>query len=286
MTAETTPLLPQQAESQREPLEDEGELIKMCVDRRLSPEEDDDVQFLAAQANPANEVKRERLDPQTGGAIAIAFEFRKCWQPGAELHIRFLGGLPEVQQKVAEIAAEWMQFANVHLIFDNAPDAPIRVAFKRGGSWSMVGMDALKVAADQPTMNLGWLNPQTSDEEYHRVVLHEFGHALGAIHEHQSPHGAIPWNRAKVIATYAGPPNNWDEAKIIRNVLNRYDEESVNASAFDPHSIMLYPVPRQLTLNGFEIPWRNAALSDLDKAWVCKMYGPPPGQIECEEVPA
>jgi len=39
----------------------------------------------------------------------------------------------------------------------------------------------------EPTMNYGWLKDDTDDVEYRRVVIHEFGHALGAIHEHQNP---------------------------------------------------------------------------------------------------
>ena len=39
-------------------------------------------------------------------------------------------------------------------------------------------------------MNYGWLEPDTSTREYQRVVRHEFGHALGMIHEHQNPAAA------------------------------------------------------------------------------------------------
>ncbi len=46
---------------------------------------------------------------------------------------------------------------------------------------------------------MGWLEPDTPNDEYRRVVLHEFGHALGGIHEHQSPaSGVIPWDKPKV----------------------------------------------------------------------------------------
>ena len=39
-------------------------------------------------------------------------------------------------------------------------------------------------------MNYGWLEPDTELREYQRVVRHEFGHALGMIHEHQNPAAA------------------------------------------------------------------------------------------------
>jgi hypothetical protein len=47
-------------------------------------------------------------------------------------------------------------------------------------------------------------------------------------------------------------------------------------TAFDPQSIMLYPVPKELTKGGFEIPWSNSELSALDKEFIGKMY-PFPG---------
>ena len=48
-------------------------------------------------------------------------------------------------------------------------------------------------------MNYGWLTPESAQDEVRRVVLHEFGHALGLIHEHQNPKGGgIEWNRDAV----------------------------------------------------------------------------------------
>lgn len=244
----------------------------ICVDRVLPNEEEQKAQERAAAANPRNLIPRERLDPLTRETIGIGFEFRKCWAVGTELQVRFLDGEPEVQRRVAEIAQEWTLYANIKLLFNNSPQAQIRISFAQQGAWSWVGLDALAVPLDQPTMNLGLLLPSTPPERYNSVVLHEWGHALGAIHEHQNPHAGIPWDRDKVIAYYQGPPNFWDERKILRNVLDKYDEEHINASDFDPYSIMLYPVSAALTRHGFTIPWRNNALSEMDKKWASLMY--------------
>jgi hypothetical protein len=51
-------------------------------------------------------------------------------------------------------------------------------------------------------MNYGWLTSATDEAEYRRVVLHEFGHARGLTHEHQSPAMNIPWNRPTVLDDY------------------------------------------------------------------------------------
>ena len=71
-------------------------------------------------------------------------------------------------------------------------------------------------------MNYGWLTPTSDDDELRRVVLHEFGHALGLIHEHQNPEGGIQWNEPAVKADLSGPPNNWDDETIRHNVLDHY----------------------------------------------------------------
>lgn len=37
------------------------------------------------------------------------------------------------------------------------------------------------------------------------LVPHEFGHAVGLIHEHQNPEGGVPWSRDAVVADLSGP---------------------------------------------------------------------------------
>jgi len=122
-------------------------------------------------------------------------------------------------------------------------------------------------------MNYGWLEPSLSDEAYHRVVLHEFGHALAAIHEHQNPGGSIPWDEAAVLAYYMGPPNNWSEDQVRFNVLDAYSADQTNHTAFDDQSIMLYPIAAEhLTDTTAAVSWSNSELSDLDKSMMATMY--------------
>ncbi len=94
----------------------------------------------------------------------------------------------------------WEEFANIKLEFGNNPDAEIRIAFDMNdGSWSYIGTSCKEVDKKEPTMNYGWLQPDTPEVEYSRVVLHEFGHALGCIHEHQNPSAKIPWDKKSCI---------------------------------------------------------------------------------------
>jgi hypothetical protein len=90
-----------------------------------------------------------------------------------------------------------------------------------------------------PTMNYGWLTPETDDIEYRRVVLHGSATALGCIHKHQHPQGGVPWDR-KGLRLYARTAG---AAEVDFQVFQRYELPSTQFSQFDPTSIMMYPVP-------------------------------------------
>ena len=120
-------------------------------------------------------------------------------------------------------------------------------------------------------MNFGWLTDDTDDIEYRRVVTHEFGHALGAIHKHQNPSGGIQWNLPAVYAYFSGPPNNWSKEDIDFNVVQKYSMAQLNATKFDPKSIMLYAFPAALIKSG-KATAENTNLSSGDKSFMRKMY--------------
>jgi hypothetical protein len=203
----------------------------------------------------------------------------KLWPPHQRvLRIRFLGGDARMHSRVERIASQWLHYANIRFVFDNSPEAVIRIAFERGASWSYVGTDALDptFGPDDPTMNFGWFTPATPNDELQRVVLHEFGHALGLIHEHQSPAAEIPWDRQAVYEFYSGPPNYWTPAQIEQNLFARYTHAQSNSSAFDPASIMLYPIPPQFTNGKLSVGW-NRVLSATDRAFIRQVY-PPVGE--------
>lgn len=202
----------------------------------------------------------------------IAAERAKLWKPGQTIRVRFLDGAAIQKSKVESIAHRWEQYANIRFQFTPDPAAEIRISFAESGSWSSIGTDALHPYFNgKPTMNYGWLKPDTRDEEYSRVVLHEFGHALGAVHEHQNPAGGIEWNKEAVYEYFTGEPNNWTKTDIDRNVLERYSKDITNFTEFDPESIMLYDYPATLTLNGASTH-SNRKLSAKDKAFMRQQY--------------
>ncbi len=195
----------------------------------------------------------------------------KRWDNGRTLAVSFLDGEPEVHERVQQHALVWTEHANLGLEFGDFDDADIRISFLEPGSWSFIGTDAKAIDPPDPTMNLGWLDPETADDEYRRVVLHEFGHALGAVHEHSSPAGGINWNKEAVYDFYERPPNQWSREEIDLNLFTMYDEEVTQHTAFDRDSIMLYPVPAEFTTDGFEVGW-NRDLSEKDKSFMATTY--------------
>ena len=196
------------------------------------------------------------------------------WDEGAVITVRFLEGDPGLQARVQAVAEEWTarDMANLTLDFRSSGPADIRIAFQQGnGSWSYLGTVCRQINEPQPTMNYGWLTPSSGDDELRRVVLHEFGHALGLIHEHQNPKGGIKWNRDAVTQSLSGPPNNWSPAQIENNMFRFYPEKDVVATDVDPLSIMMYPIPLAWTTDGFSAGL-NAELSPNDRNLIKSVY--------------
>ena len=192
----------------------------------------------------------------------------------SRIKVGFLEGDPDLQQRVLAVAREWTgpDMANLSFVEAGSSDADVRVAFEQGnGSWSYLGTHAQQIPVAEPTMNYGWLTPDSDDDEVRRVVLHEFGHAIGLIHEHQNPQRPIHWNRAAVIADLSGPPNNWDPETIEHNIFEKYDPAVLTSTDTDSHSIMMYPIPASWTTDGFSAGL-NGNLSETDKEFIRTAY--------------
>ena len=196
------------------------------------------------------------------------------WEKSSSVKVAFLEGDKNLLERVKQVALRWTGtgMANVSFNFVSGADGDVRVAFQQGnGSWSYLGTQCRNIAKTKPTMNYGWLTPQSSDDEIRRVVLHEFGHALGLIHEHQNPQHAIQWNKDAVYRDLGGPPNNWDKATVDNNIFKTYDPNQLTTTPVDAMSIMMYPIPKAWTLDGFSAGL-NSELSGTDQDFIRASY--------------
>ena len=212
--------------------------------------------------------------------ISMALATGRKWPIGYELRVRFLDGEDWQHEVVERFAREWCDYANVLFSFGSADnDAEIRVSFRSGqGSKSLIGTDVSLWPKDEATMNFGWLDTDLDVPNRSSVILHEFGHALACLHEHQSPAAGIKWNKEAVYAYYA--KQGWSRQQVDEAIFETYDRNKTKFSAFDPASIMIYPIPAALTLDGWSVA-ENTELSDGDKAFIGRSY---PAAIERVEL--
>jgi hypothetical protein len=214
-------------------------------------------------------------DTPGAGTSRAALVKKNKWDKGATINVAFLDGDPSVRQRIKDVVKSWTtpDTATLRFVFVNDPDkADVRISFKYSGSWSTIGTSCRSVPHNHPSMNYGWLTPTSSDQELRRVVLHEFGHALGLIHEHQNPGTAIPWNKPNVYRDLSGPPNNWDKATIDHNMFEAYSKTETNYTAVDPTSIMMYPIPASWVMDAKFAAALNTDLSSTDKTFIKNQY--------------
>lgn len=204
------------------------------------------------------------------------------WPSGATLKIGFVDGHRAAREMVAHVAKMWTDYANVHLEFSldaPPPNADILIRFDADACSSKIGTSSRYAAENgEPSMRLCHMDqkiapgtdPAMAPESVRRTVLHEFGHALGLHHEHQNPRVQIQWNKPAVYEYYA-VHHGWDRERVDHNLFEQLASHSVDASQYDPDSIMHYAFPAQFTTNGVAYGGKKE-LSSVDKEEIAKAY--------------
>ncbi|KAF9466848.1 hypothetical protein BDZ94DRAFT_1305723 [Collybia nuda] len=112
----------------------------------------------------------------------------------------------------------------------------------------------------------------TAKRNYDRgTILHEFGHILGFLHEHQSParKTVFKFIESEFDAQFPRKP---DRADVLTQ--DKVRQDVLAYSKLDEDSIMMYELPAGATTLNRCIP-RKHDLSDLDKAYAMLLYPRP-----------
>ena len=271
--------------------------LKICIERPL-PEEEHVMKMLSDKSNSNQHFQK----------LSAAFLSQKIWPKDATIKVSFIASSNNIKsvdwtpiavlqslrnsdgsavpldpieeeirklspvEAVKKVVRERIQpITGIKFIFV-ASGGNVRVSFDpHGGAWSLIGTDCIK-STDEATMNLGWLDAGT--------IMHEFGHVLGLIHEHQNPNGiSIAWDDSKVYE-WAKQTQGWDKQTTYHNIIERYKMDQLNASKFDPKSIMLYFFPATLTTN-HKGTRANHIISPEDAIYISKVY--PGGHMTASE---
>jgi hypothetical protein len=219
------------------------------------------------------------------------------WLPGRTIKVAFRGGTPELHDFIAKAASEWVKYANISFDFgydvnnktnrtwsnaDTSYVADIRVGFDQGGYWSVIGTDCIDPAVVPP--NSTSLNLYNFDnklpEDASGIVIHEFGHALGAEHEHQNPMNGCEnefrfdddpgylkkqdfygqyinddnGRRPGLYTWLGGFPNKWPTDMVDRNLRSIPNSSAFIIGTFDVKSVMKYYFPDWMFKNGINSP--------------------------------
>lgn len=172
------------------------------------------------------------------------------------LRVCFMDGDVALKRRIMTAAKGWeVPESSVRFDFGNMSNpricggtepSHIRIGFRYKGYWSLVGQHSVNSARQfEQSMNFeAWDVRDVDDTTLRRIVLHEFGHALGLHHEHQNPQSAceqqFDWDYA--YRELAMPPNQWPPSEVDLN-LRRLVGGSYSSSAFDAASIMIYSLP-------------------------------------------
>jgi hypothetical protein len=196
------------------------------------------------------------------------------WDKGKKLRVFFMDTpATGIVRRTLTIANRWFDGEEIFVPAASRTASDIRVSFAPGhGYWSKIG----KITGQDNYNTTMWLSSlhRQNDSNFIRVVLHEFGHALGLLHEHQHPLRTIQWDKPKVYRYFGSKPYNWTNAETDLYVLrdaNYAIASDLMLGSYEEKSIMMYHIPDSLTLNGDGAPM-TWTLTKQDKATVRKLY--------------
>jgi hypothetical protein len=225
--------------------------------------------------------------------------------------VSFLDGTDDQKREVESYAWEWVERAGLPIrwVFGDESRQNIRIRFSDEGdtvnNWSWPGNRASRRShadlskPDQTSMLLNVYHQKAKREERRQTTLHEFGHALGLMHEQLHPDSGFNFREDVIVKEMK--ERGWcrpDEdclTKVRRQITEPAtpDHACRGAPQYDEKSIMHYPIPERW-LNRGKVTFRNSDLSKGDLNCVQSLYlaepplplpRPPIGRTDCYPPP-
>jgi len=216
----------------------------------------------------------------TRGAVLVK---DKMWPRHSTLNVVFIDGTAEQKQLVKQFAPLWLEGSSLSFEFyDGFSQAPkqshIRISFnlQTGSSLGNHG----DLISREPTMQLAELGSKDLPEVFaRRLILHEFGHALGFEHEFRNP--KWPYGNAaiekQIIECVPRVQRLGLEQKSAqqrcRQINQLLTKNATNSTIYDELSIMNYPMVIDLPNQQKKRIEAKTQLSVLDKLAMERWYG-------------
>ena len=190
------------------------------------------------------------------------------------LRVKFIGKM-DYESEIINAFIEWSEHTGIEFQYtENIGDSDIRISLEsNSGHWSFIERQAEHTSLeDKATVNFDPIDFMVLDSKSrYGIILHEIGHSLGLLHEHQKENSPIDWNREKVyedcLSWY-----NWDRDMVDHNIFNSYNSNDLFYSKeFDSSSIMIYAIPKGWSSN-YLINEVNTSLSSTDKKFAKAYY--------------